>query len=77
MAVRKHGRVLVQNRLHYCFQHPRPLAMNYSYMKYTAFEAFLDVIRNELFDVFRRKRMQVERAVDRQRDGLIVIAHEI
>jgi hypothetical protein len=61
---RQYGRVTFQQGPHNFPLYTNPLAMNYAQLKNILAQAGLDVIHNDILNLFRPKLVQIENAID-------------
>ena len=67
-----HIRMFLQNRVHRLTQLPDALAMNDAHAQNSARLTLCEVFRYEILHLTRLKRVQIQHAINRQLDGLVV-----
>ena len=66
-------RMTIEDRMHDSPESACALAVDDSDLGDASFQAFFQVIRDQIIDVARRKRVQVERSINRNLDRIVVV----
>ena len=72
-----HVGMLREQRMHRASQIPNPFPMNDPHAEYPALLTLREIIRDEVLNFIRAERVQVQHAVNRQLDWLVVAHREI